>query len=66
MIKFIKNILNKLNDIEDLNVKFKQIQKNVNKFGKIIEELEKDIAVLKSIVNKSDSIRDKLKKFKLK
>ena len=49
----------------ELDKQVKAIQKNVNKYGKYIEDIEKDIAIIKDVVGKSDSIKkqfDKLKK----
>ena len=49
----------------ELDKQVKAIQKNISKYGKYIEEIEKDIAIIKDVVGKSDSIKkqfDKLKK----
>jgi len=49
----------------ELDKQVKAIQKNVSKYGKYIEDIEKDIAIIKDVVGKSDSIKkqfDKLKK----
>ena len=49
----------------ELDKQVKAIQKNVSKYGKSIEDIEKDIAIIKDVVGKSDSIKkqfDKLKK----
>ena len=48
----------------ELDKQVKAIQKNVNKYGKYIEEIEKDIAIIKDIVGKNDSIKDKFNKLK--
>ena len=45
----------------ELDKQVKAIQKNINKYGKYIEDMEKDIAILKDIASKSDSIKDKFK-----
>tara|TARA_R110002020_G_scaffold204652_2_gene408952 strand:+ start:1815 stop:2069 length:255 start_codon:yes stop_codon:yes gene_type:complete len=46
----------------ELDMQVKSLQKSVNKYGKSIEELEKNIAILKNIVSQNDSIKDKFKK----
>ena len=48
----------------ELDKKVKSLQRSVNKYGKYIEEVEKDIAILKEIASKNDSIKDKFKKIK--
>ena len=48
----------------ELDKQVKSLQKSVNKYGKYIEEVEKDIAILKEIASKSDSIKSKFKKIK--
>ena len=48
----------------ELDKQVKSLQKTVSKYGKYIEEVEKDIAILKDIASKSDSIKDKFKKLK--
>ena len=48
----------------ELDKQIKSLNKTVNKYGKYIEELEKDIAVLKDVANSSDSIKKKFKKIK--
>ena len=48
----------------ELDKQVKAIQKNVSKYGKYIEEIEKDIAIIKDVVGKSDSIKDKFNKLK--
>ena len=46
----------------ELDMKVKSLQKSVSKYGKSIEELEKNIAIIKDVVSQSDSIKDKFKK----
>jgi len=48
----------------ELDKQVKALNKTVNKYGKYIEELEKDMAILKDVANSSDSIKKKLKKVK--
>lgn len=48
----------------ELDKQVESLQKTVSKYGKYIEEVEKDIAILKDIASKSDSIKDKFKKLK--
>ena len=48
----------------ELDKQVKALNKTVNKYGKYIEELEKDMAMLKDVANSSDSIKEKLKKVK--
>ena len=48
----------------ELDKQIKSLNKTVNKYGKYIEELEKDMAVLKDVANSSDSIKKKFKKIK--
>ena len=51
--------------VEQPNELYKQVKalnKTVNKYGKYIEELEKDMAMLKDVANSSDSIKKKFKK----
>ena len=40
----------------------KQVQKNLSKYGKYIEDLEKEVAILKDITSKTESIKDKFNK----
>ena len=46
----------------ELDMQVKSLQKSISKYGKSIEELEKNIAILKNIVSQNDSIKDKFKK----
>jgi uncharacterized protein Yka (UPF0111/DUF47 family) len=48
----------------ELDKQVKSLKKSVNKYGKYIEDIEKDLAILKDIASKSDSIKDKFKKIK--
>ena len=45
----------------ELDKQVKALNKTVNKYGKYIEELEKDMAMLKDVANSSDSIKKKFK-----
>ena len=40
----------------ELDNQVKALNKTVNKYGKYIEELEKDMAILKDVADSSDSI----------
>ena len=53
-----------LEEPNELDKQVKSLNKTVNKYGKYIEELEKDIAVLKDVASSSDSIKKKFKKIK--
>ena len=46
----------------ELDKQVKSLSKTINKYGKYIEELEKDMATLKGIANNSNSIKKKFKK----
>tara|TARA_R100001015_G_C4531383_1_gene97695 strand:+ start:70 stop:324 length:255 start_codon:yes stop_codon:yes gene_type:complete len=48
----------------ELDRQVKSLQKNINKYGKYIEEVEKDIAILKDIVGSNKAMKKKLDKFK--
>ena len=48
----------------ELDKQIKSLNKTVNKYGKYIEELEKDMDVLKDVASSSDSIKKKFKKIK--
>ena len=48
----------------ELDMKIKSMNKTVNKYGKSLENIEKDIAILKDIVGNNDSIKDKFKDIK--
>ena len=48
----------------ELDKQVKSLNKTVNKYGKYIEELEKDMAVLKDVASSSDSIKKKFRKIK--
>ena len=43
----IKNLRKYVEEDNELDIQMRQAQKNMNKAGKCIEELEKDIAILK-------------------
>ena len=44
----IKNLRKYVEEDNELDIQMKQLQKNVEKQGKYIEELEKDVAILKT------------------
>ena len=48
----------------ELDMQVKSLQKSISKYGKSIEELEKNIAIIKDVVSQSDSIKDKFKKIR--
>ena len=48
----------------ELDKQVKSLQKNINKYGKYIEEVEKDIAILKDIIGSNKAMKKKLDKFK--
>ena len=60
----LDKIQNYVEQPNELDAQVKSLQKNVAKYGKYIEDIEKDIAILKDIASKSDSIQDKFKKLK--
>jgi hypothetical protein len=45
----LKKIDNYVNKPNELDKQMKQVQKTADKFGKYIEELEKDVAILKGV-----------------
>ena len=48
----------------ELDKQMKQVQKNLSKYGKYIEDLEKEVAILKDVASKTESIKDKFSKLK--
>ena len=46
----------------ELDKQMKHVQKNLSKYGKYIEDLEKEVAILKDITSKTESIKDKFNK----
>jgi predicted nuclease with TOPRIM domain len=48
----------------ELDKQMKQVQKNLSKYGKYIESLEKEVAILKDVASKTESIKDKFSKLK--
>ena len=48
----------------ELDRQVKSLQKNINKYGKYMEEVEKDIAILKDVVGSNKTMKKKLDKFK--
>ena len=47
---------------EEIQKRLDSLKKTMNKYGRYIEELEKDIAILKDVVSSNESIKDKFKK----
>ena len=43
------------------DVQIKQIQKSINKYGKYIEDIEKDIAILKKSKSKLNKLKERFK-----
>ena len=63
----LKRIDKYVNKPNELDKQFKSLQKSVNKYGKYIEEIEKDIAEIKSISHKPiNGLTDRLKKLEKK
>ena len=58
----LDKVLSYVEQPNELDMQVKSLQKSVNRNGKSIEELEKNIAILKNIVSQNDSIKDKFKK----
>ena len=52
LIKKIVDIIMKQFKLDEVNKQIKSIQRSVNKYGKYIEDMEKDIAEMKSAVKK--------------
>ena len=52
LIKKIVDIIMKKFKLDEVNKQIKSIQRSVNKYGKYIEDMEKDIAEMKSAVKK--------------
>jgi len=48
----------------ELDRQVKSLQKNIKKYGKYIEEVEKDIAILKDVIGGNKAMKKKLDKFK--
>ena len=48
----------------ELDKQVKSLQKDINKYGKYIEEADKDIAILKDVISGNKSMKKKLDKFK--
>ena len=69
----MKQILNQFNldkiqkyveEPNELDRQVKSLQKNINKYGKYIEEVEKEIAILKDVIGSNKTMKKKLDKFK--
>ena len=52
LVKKIVDIIMKQFKLDEVNKQIKSIQRSVNKYGKYIEDMEKDIAEMKSAVKK--------------
>ena len=48
----------------ELDNQVKSLKKDVNKYGKYIEEVEKEIAILKDVIGSNKTMKKKLDKFK--
>jgi uncharacterized protein YlxW (UPF0749 family) len=48
----------------ELDAQVKSLQKNVAKYGKYIEDIEKDIAIIREVISKNESVKDKFKKLR--
>ena len=48
----------------ELDRQVKSLQKNISKYGKYIEEMEKDMAILKDVIASNKTMKKKLDKFK--
>ena len=67
LIKKIVDIIMKQFKLDDVNKQIKSIQKSVSKYGKYIEEMEKDIAEIKAIAHKPiDGLTDRLNRLEKK
>ena len=60
----LKKIDKYVNKPNELDKQMKQVQKNLSKYGKYIESLEKEVAILKDVASKTESIKDKFSKLK--
>ena len=67
LIKKIVDIIMKQFKLDEVNKQIKSIQRSVNKYGKYIEEMEKDIAEIKAVAHKPiDGLTDRLNKLEKK
>ena len=63
----LDKILKYVEEPNELDRQVKSLQKSVNKYGKYIEEMEKDIAEIKAVAHKPiDGLTDRLKKLEKK
>ena len=63
----LDKILKYVEEPNELDRQVKSLQKSVNKYGKYIEEMEKDIADIKAVAHKPiDGLTDRLKKLEKK
>ena len=63
----LDKILKYVEEPNELDRQVKSLQKSVNKYGKYIEEMEKDIAEIKAVAHKPiDGLTDSLKKLEKK
>jgi ferritin len=54
----LDKILKYVEEENELDIKLKQVQKTLNKYGKYIEEIEKDIAILKKTKDKINKLKE--------
>mgnify|MGYP003678535103 CR=1 FL=1 len=67
LVKKIVDIIMKQFKLDEVNKQINSIQRSVNKYGKYIEEMEKDIAEIKAIAHKPvDGLNDRLDKLEKK
>ena len=63
----LDKILKYVEQPNELDRQVKSLQRSVNKYGKYIEEMEKDIAEIKAVAHKPiDGLTDRLKKLEKK
>lgn len=63
----LDKILKYVEEPNELDRQVKSLQKSVNKYGKYIEEMEKDIAEIKAVAHKPiDGLTDRLNKLEKK
>ena len=63
----LDKILKYVEEPNELDRQVKSLQRSVNKYGKYIEEMEKDIAEIKAVAHKPiDGLTDRLKKLEKK
>ena len=57
----MKSLGNMLIKATGLDIQLKQIQKNITKYGQYIEEIEKEIAILRESKDKLNKIKERFK-----